>query len=89
MQQFQIHWNDAGREPQCASHPEYPHGIDLDVSEGETTTCTVELPYPAKRCGHYDVSCSLCGYRAIITTAGRADDPRSVKLPCILKGTKQ
>jgi hypothetical protein len=83
---FQIDWRDAGREPQCAPHPEYPNGIDLDMSQGQEATCTVALPYPAKRCGIYTVQCGLCGIRVGCTTAGRPDDPRSVKVPCILQG---
>ena len=85
-EQFLVMWNDAGREPQCAPNPDYPNGIDLDVSRGATQICTVTLPYPAKRCGQYIVECRLCGYKAIITTAGRLDDPKSVKLPCWLQG---
>jgi hypothetical protein len=79
---FLIRWLDAGREPQSAPDPKYPAGIDLDVSKGRTPACTVILPYPAKRCGHYEIVCSECKFSAAITTAGRPDDPRSVKLPC-------
>jgi hypothetical protein len=25
----EITWHDAGREPQCAPNPSYPHGIDV------------------------------------------------------------
>jgi hypothetical protein len=82
-QQFSVTWNDAEREPQCAPDPDYPDGKDVDVSQGAGTTCTVELPHPAKRCGFYDVRCTLCGFRAMITTAGRPDDPKSVRFPCI------
>ncbi len=85
-QQFKIDWVDHHREPQCKPNPDYPDGIDIDVTQGEETTCTVALPYPARRCGLYIVACTLCGYRMALTTAGRPDDPRSVKLPCILKG---
>lgn len=88
-QQFRIEWNDGMREPQCAPNPDYPEGIDLDASEGAETACTVALPYPAKRCGLYDVQCELCGYRSLVTTAGRPDDPRSIKLPCLLIGGKR
>jgi hypothetical protein len=86
--QFIVQWNDAGREPQCAPNPNYPDGIKLDVSEGATQTCTVDLPYPAKRCGQYIVECCLCGFRVIVTTAGRPDDPTSIKLPCHLGKTQ-
>ena len=79
---FFIRWLDAGREPQSAPDPAYPVGIDLDVTNGRTPACTVILPYPAKRCGHYEVICTECKFSAAITTAGRPDDPRSVKIPC-------
>jgi hypothetical protein len=77
-----IEWKDAGREPQCAPNALYPDGIDIDASGGAARTCKVPLPYPAKRCGAYVVTCQRCGYRAAVTTAGRPDDPRSVRLPC-------
>jgi hypothetical protein len=82
--QFEIHWVDSGREPQCASDRLYPEGIDLDCTSAGQASCTASLPYPAKRCGYYFVSCRRCGTTAGITTAGRADDPRSVKLGCAL-----
>ena len=80
--QFEIEWHDAGREPQCPPNPAYPHGIDLDKSEGEWPRCKTELPYPARRIGYYEVYCRKCRLRAAITTAGRPDDPRSITLAC-------
>jgi hypothetical protein len=79
---LEVTWFDAGREPQVASNPRYPDGIDVDLSRGQSATCSTALPYPAKRCGFFEVTCLRCGYRAAITTAGRPDDPRSAKLPC-------
>lgn len=76
-------WYDAGRETICAPDPAYPDGIDLDLSRGHQS-CTMKLAYPAKRCGYYFVTCPTCGADALITTAGRPDDPRSVKLRCKL-----
>lgn len=75
-------WHDAGREPVCAPNPKYPTGIDLDVSKGAFPNCTASLPYPAKRCGSYTVACETCGMRVMCTTAGRLDDPRSIKIAC-------
>lgn len=83
MTQFSIAWIDHGREPQCAPDPAYPHGVDLDMSEG-APNCATELPYPAKRCGLYIVECMTCRVRVGITTAGRPDDPRSVRVACRL-----
>ena len=76
-----VEWKDSGREPQCAPNPAYPVGIDVDLSEG-AESCSVALPYPAQRCGVYIVECDKCGKRVGVTTAGRPDDPRSVKVGC-------
>ena len=82
-------WIDDRREPQCPPDPRYPTGIDVDAvawagMDPATQSCRTELPYPAKRCGHYEVTCSLCDMRVIVTTAGRPDDPKSIRLPCKL-----
>lgn len=76
-----IKWVDGNREPQCEPNPNYPIGIDVDLSEGGAF-CKASLPYPAKRCGVYVVSCEKCGASVGVTTAGRPDDPRSVKVKC-------
>jgi hypothetical protein len=78
-----IEWRDSGREPRCAPDPAFPAGKDVDYAgESALNACLVPLPYPAKRCGIYIVECKRCGLRAGVTTAGRADDPRLVRLPC-------
>lgn len=80
---FKIEWVDHGREPQCSPDPNYPDGKDIKFSHADRVKCcTVELPYPAKRCGVYIVECSMCALRVGITTAGRPDDPKSVQIPC-------
>jgi hypothetical protein len=81
-----IHWRDAGKDPVCLADPKYPNGMDLDVSGGAKKTCAVELPYPAKRIGSYTIECPVCGARIGCTTAGRADDPRSIKIACHIDG---
>lgn len=86
---LEVDWIDRRREPQCAPNPDYPEGIDLDCSNGAVRTCETQLPYPAKRCGVYVVRCSICGMSVGLTTAGRPDDPRSVKIPCKIKGLTQ
>jgi hypothetical protein len=80
--QFRIDWRDRGREPKITPNPEYPDGKDVDGSFGATQVCIAPLPYPAKRCGEYWVTCQLCGSHAGCTTAGRPDDPRSFKMAC-------
>jgi hypothetical protein len=82
MNDFQITWTDLGREPRCKPDPRYPLGIDVDYSSGRRQTCTAQLPYPARRCGFYEIACKRCGLNVLVTTAGRIDDPRSVKLAC-------
>lgn len=77
-----VKWIDRGREPTQEPDPDYPSGKDVDLSQGSRLACYSKLPYPAQRCGYFVVECNVCHYKAIITTAGRSDDPRSVKLPC-------
>jgi hypothetical protein len=89
QENFTIEWIDHGREPKCAPDPDYPDGIDVDVSDNAVRKCKVDLPYPAKRCGHYIVRCKLCGYSVALTTAGRTDDPKSVTITCKIKGKTQ
>lgn len=70
------------RKPKCAPNPAYPNGIDVDLTNGAKVACLADLPYPAECCGVLLVHCEACGYSTVITTAGRIDDPRTVKLPC-------
>lgn len=82
FEKFDIEWVDGNREPQCKPNPDYPDGVDVDLTKGAAENCTVQLPYPAKRCGHYVIVCNECKVGNICTTAGRPDDPRSIKIPC-------
>jgi hypothetical protein len=81
---WKITWVDGKREPKHPPNPKYPTGIDLDLTHGHDAadTCFSALPYPAARCGHYRIECRRCGQGTIVTTAGRIDDPRSLKLAC-------
>lgn len=79
---MKVMWFDEGCEAKGSPNPAYPDGIDVDCSGGAEATCTQPLPYPAKRCGQYLVVCESCGKTIVITTAGRPDDPRSVKVAC-------
>ena len=81
-EQFSVEWMDRYAEPKCAPDLNYPTGIDLDATNGNEPSCIVTLPYPAKRIGFYSIKCFLCGLTAACTTAGRRDDPRSMKLAC-------
>ncbi len=76
-----VHWIDRERYAQVKADPTYPNGIDLDFSQGDSG-CWTKLPYPTPRCGLFHIECHKCGSDALVTTAGRRDDPRSVKLKC-------
>jgi len=79
---IKIEWIDSGREPKCPPDPRYPDGIEIDMAADAELICEVKLPYPAQRCGVYLVHCTQCGLETVITTAGRPDDPCSIRLPC-------
>jgi hypothetical protein len=81
--QFELKWIDYEREPTVTPNPAYPLGVDID--SGKRPACRVELPYPARRVGAYIIECTRCHTNAMITTAGRPDDPRSMMLPCKLQ----
>jgi hypothetical protein len=83
-EKLKVRWIDGQREPQCPPDPRYPKGIDIDMSKGIAKTCSADLPYPAKRCGVYVVTCQTCGLHTVVSTAGRCDDPRSIRVACRL-----
>jgi hypothetical protein len=77
-----IVWIDSKSYPKNRPNPKYPNGIDLDMSKGAERSCFIKLPYPAERIGYYDIECATCGLRVAVSTAGRIDDPTSVKIAC-------
>jgi hypothetical protein len=79
-----VRWVDRGYEPKQPPNPSYPTGIDVDLTGGDrlVRSCKASLPYPAKRVGYYAVTCGRCHMTTIVTTAGRPDDPRSVRMAC-------
>lgn len=80
---FEIDWRQRGGPPKNPSDPRYPRGIDLDLTDGARRACLVDLPYPTpKFIGVLMVRCLTCDRTAMLTTAGRPDDPRTVRLPC-------
>jgi hypothetical protein len=95
---LQVEWFDERREPQHPPDPRYPNGIDIDTTtftqidmksgaviphDADRKTCFTFLrPYPAPRIGKFLVKCDVCGQLTMVTTAGRPDDPRSVRIPC-------
>jgi hypothetical protein len=68
--------------PQHPTNPAYPEGVDVQEAAPGVASCRVELPYPAPERLVWQVRCRRCGYALAITAAGRADDPRSVTVPC-------
>jgi hypothetical protein len=80
---FKVEWIDHEREPRNPPNPEFPDGVDIDMrGESSAPSCHTKLPYPALRCGYYVVECEICGLRVAVTTAGRRDDPRSIRITC-------
>lgn len=63
-------------------NPAFPNGMQVDMSKGAARACEVSLPYPAERCGVWEVKCRTCGICIALTCAGRPDDPCAVKIPC-------
>jgi hypothetical protein len=92
-------WLDSGREPQCPPNPDFPNGKPVDCRGGtpavwdqdkETIpSCAIDLTHPTPRCGLWYVACDLCGFSAVVTTAGRPDDPSLVIFPCKIEARKQ
>ena len=82
---FSADWIDSQREATHSADPAYPQGVAIDVALAAQRACRIELPYPAARSGVWVVVCKACGYAIALGTAGLADDPRSVRVPCRLR----
>jgi hypothetical protein len=81
-----IEFVPSGRgKAQCPPDAAYPHGKAIPPLPGIADTCLVELPYPAPECGVWKVECLKCGCTAMVTAAGRPDDPISFYMPCIIQ----
>lgn len=81
---FLVDWVDQHRETPHPADPAYPAGTAIDVALDAMKACRVQLAYPAARCGLWVITCRVCGYAIALATAGRADDPCSVRVPCRL-----
>lgn len=80
---FEITWVLRSKEPaQCPPDENYPYGIAQDISKGAARTCVAKLKYPAPGVGSWVILCKRCGFSAVVTAAGRADDPTQVTIPC-------
>lgn len=81
MDYLRAEWISKGRKAQHPSNPKYPNGIDVNLAPSRPF-CSIKLDYPAPAVGMWAITCVRCGETAMVTAAGRPDDPRSVKLPC-------
>jgi hypothetical protein len=81
-----VYFLDAGREPKQKPDPAFPNGKPVILAMPIEKSCTYNLPYPAPRCGLYEIKCRTCGFVAAITVAGRPDDPNMISMPCKEKG---
>jgi hypothetical protein len=81
MSRLEVTWHSKNRKAQCPPNPNYPNGMDVDMSHG-AKSCATDLPYPAPECGLWIIECKVCGYRVGVTAAGRPDDPKSVCFAC-------
>lgn len=79
-----VRFLDSGVRPTQKPNPAWPNGTPVNLAADLVLvkTCTRNLPYPAPRCGLYEVECRTCGFRALLTVAGRPDDPNMITLPC-------
>lgn len=81
-----VHFIDSGRDPKEKPDPKYPDGKHINLATFPAAkTCCRNLP-KAPRCGVLSIKCITCGFVALVTVAGRPDDPRTVVLPCRAKG---
>jgi hypothetical protein len=81
---FLADWVDQHRVSTYPADPSFPIGTAIDVALDAMKACRLELPCPAARCGLWVITCRVCHYSIALATAGRADDPRSVRVPCKL-----
>lgn len=87
---LKVRFIDRGREPRTPPDPDFLEGRVIDMSSANGPKCMVQLDalqlYPTPRCGYLLVECDVCKTNALITTAGRPDDPRIIVMGC--KGAK-
>ncbi len=79
---FTLDWIDAHRASVEPADLAWPDGVAIDVALDAARACKVELPWPAEGRGKWVVICKVCGFAIALETSGRADDPRTARLPC-------
>lgn len=79
---------DDRRQATEKPNPKFPNGMPVNLAADNVLakTCTRNLPYPAPRCGFYEITCRTCGIMVVTSVAGRPDDPNIITLPCKAKG---
>lgn len=68
--------------PQRAANPAFPNGSDIDLTDGVGGRCPALLPQFPGKLGLYEVRCATCGLSVALTSAGRTDDAKAVRVPC-------
>jgi hypothetical protein len=82
---FVTFW-DRHRKAQDPPDPRYPRGMIINgPGWAQGKCCKVKLPYPAPSCGNWFIECDQCGANAMVTCAGRPDDPKLYKMRCGVK----
>lgn len=87
---FSVSWSAREREENgikrtWAKYPPTPgfeNGGDLDFAKDGASWCVTALSVWPGRLGTLHVRCQHCDVTVDLTTAGRADDPKLVRLPC-------
>jgi hypothetical protein len=77
-----LKWFGVGRRAKHPPDPAFPEGKDIVAHGAGQRFCKVTIPYPAPECGQWLITCDRCGLTAIVTAAGRLDDPRSAEVAC-------
>jgi hypothetical protein len=68
--------------PAHPATPGFENGTDLDLARDAASWCTASCPPWPGKLGMLHLRCQHCDVTVDLTTAGRADDPKLVRLPC-------
>jgi hypothetical protein len=78
-----IKFIDSGYKSEEKPDPDFPNGRRINVDGPlPTALCCFNLPYPAPRCGTYEIECRDCPAKFSTPVNGRDDDPRVITMPC-------
>jgi hypothetical protein len=78
-----ISWVQRSNKPaQCPPDEDYPYGIAINIAGSNMPACEIKLDYPAPGVGSWVIVCETCGYKTVVTAAGRPDDPTKIRVPC-------